>query len=84
MDRYLRRFLRNSPLVVALFFPKYKNAKAAIAGAVVGEGVYFYLYLISGIEKSVMAAGAWGVIASFITMFAVAAVLNKNAPAVEK
>ena len=73
-----------APLVVALFFPKYKNAKAAIAGAVVGEGVYFYLYLISGIEKSVMAAGAWGVIASFITMFAVAAVLNKNAPAVEK
>lgn len=73
-----------APLVFALMLPRLANAKAAIAGAIVGESVYFYLYLISKIERSVMAAGAWGVIASFITMFVVALVLNKNKPAVSE
>jgi len=67
-----------APLVFALMFPKLKSTPAAIAGAIVGEGVYFYLYLIAKIERSVMAAGAWGVIASFITMFVVAMILNRN------
>ena len=52
-----------------LFLPKIANSKAAIIGAIVGEGVYFYLYLIAHIERSVMAAGAWGVLVSFVVMF---------------
>ena len=55
-----------APLIFALFLPKIANSKAAIIGAIVGEGVYFYLYLIAHIERSVMAAGAWGVLVSFV------------------
>ncbi len=67
-----------APLIFALYLPRYVNATAAIIGAIVGEGVYFYLYLISGIERSVMAAGAWGVIVSFVVMFVLAAILNRK------
>ena len=54
------------------------NAKAAIIGAIVGEGVYFYLYLIAHIERSVMAAGAWGVIVSFIVMYVLASMWKED------
>lgn len=67
-----------APLIFALFLPKLANATAAIIGAIVGEGVYFYLYLITHTERSVMAAGAWGVIVSFIVMYIVASFLKKD------
>lgn len=67
-----------APLIFALFLPKLANATAAIIGAIVGESVYFYLYLITHIERSVMAAGAWGVIVSFIVMYIVASFLKKD------
>lgn len=67
-----------APLIFALFLPKLANATAAIIGAIVGEGVYFYLYLITHTERSVMAAGAWGVIVSFIVMYVVASFLKKD------
>ena len=46
--------------------------------AIIGAIVDFYLYLISGIERSVMAAGAWGMIVSFVVMFVLAAILNRK------
>lgn len=67
-----------APLIFALFMPKLANAKAAIIGAIVGEGVYFYLYLIAHIERSVMAAGAWGVIVSFIVMYVLASMWKED------
>jgi Na+/proline symporter len=65
-----------APLVCALLTPRLVNAKAAIVGALVGEGVYVNMYLISKKERSVMAAGAWGVIASFIALYVVALILK--------
>ena len=44
-----------APLVCALLTPRLVNSKAAIAGAIVGEAVYVYTYLIAKIERSVMA-----------------------------
>lgn len=58
-----------APMLIAILWPSRTNAAAAISGAVVGEVVYIVLYLVTGIEKSVMAAGAWGLIASFIVMW---------------
>ena len=40
--------------------------------------------LIAKIERSVMAAGAWGVIASFIVMYALALILNRKKLKAEK
>ncbi|MDR2522665.1 MAG: hypothetical protein LBC93_03040 [Synergistaceae bacterium] len=60
-----------APLMVAILFPRFKSAIAAICATFCGLGFYLYVYIISGIEKSVMAAGAWGVIVSFIVMFLV-------------
>ena len=67
-----------APLIFALFMPELANAKAAIIGAIVGEGVYCYLYLIAHIERSVMAAGSWGVIVSFIVMFVLASMWKED------
>jgi Na+/proline symporter len=58
-----------APMLFALLWPKRVNAVAAIIGLIAGEGTYVILYLITKIEKSVMAAGAWGVVASFIAMW---------------
>lgn len=58
-----------APMLIAILWPRRIDAKAAIAGAIVGEGVYMTVYLFTNIEKSVMAAGAWGLIASFATMW---------------
>jgi Na+/proline symporter len=58
-----------APMLFALLWPKRVNAAAAIIGLIAGEGTYVILYLITKIEKSVMAAGAWGVVASFIAMW---------------
>ena len=69
-----------APLIFALFFPKIANSKAAIIGAIVGEGVYFYLYLIAHIERSVMAAGAWGVLVSFLVMFVLGSLWKSDLP----
>ena len=63
-----------------LFLPKIANSKAAIIGAIVGEGVYFYLYLIAHIERSVMAAGAWGVLVSFVVMFVLGSLWKSDLP----
>ena len=63
LDVYKRQML------IAILWPQRINAKAAIAGAIVGEGVYMTVYLFTNIEKSVMAAGAWGLIASFAAMW---------------
>ena len=52
----------------------------AIIGAIVGEGVYFYLYLIAHIERSVMAAGAWGVLVSFVVMFVLDSLWKSDLP----
>jgi Na+/pantothenate symporter len=60
-----------APMIIALLWPHRISAKAAVAGLIAGEGTYLFLYLITGLEKSVMAAGAWGVVASFITMWIV-------------
>jgi Na+/proline symporter len=60
-----------APLMVAILFPQFKSVTAAICAAVCGLAFYIYAYLISGMEKSVMAAGAWGVIVSFVVMFGV-------------
>ena len=67
-------------LIFALFLPKIANSKAAIIGAIVGEGVYFYLYLIAHIERSVMAAGAWGVLVSFVVMFVLGSLWKSDLP----
>ena len=56
-------------MLIAIIWPERINAKAAIAGAIAGEAVYMAVYLFSNIEKSVMAAGAWGLIVSFIVMW---------------
>ena len=69
-----------APLIFALFLPKIANSKAAIIGAIVGEGVYFYLYLIAHIERSVMAAGAWGVLVSFVVMFVLGNLWKSDLP----
>ena len=69
-----------APLIFALFLPKIANSKAAIIGAIVGEGVYFYLYLIAHIERSVMAAGAWGVLVSFVVMFVLGSLWKSDLP----
>ena len=69
-----------APLIFAMFFPKIANSKAAIIGAIVGEGVYFYLYLIAHIERSVMAAGAWGVLVSFLVMFVLGSLWKSDLP----
>ena len=58
-----------APMLIAIIWPERINAKAAIAGAIAGEAVYMAVYLFSNIEKSVMAAGAWGLIVSFIVMW---------------
>lgn len=57
-----------APMLIAILWPERINARAAIAGAIVGEAVYMIMYLFMQIEKSVMAAGAWGLIASFAVM----------------
>ena len=69
-----------APLIFALFLPKIANSKAAIIGAIVGESVYFYLYLIAHIERSVMAAGAWGVLVSFVVMFVLGSLWKSDLP----
>lgn len=58
-----------APMLIAILWPKRINAKAAICGAIAGESIYMIVYLFSNIEKSVMAAGAWGLIVSFIVMW---------------
>lgn len=58
-----------APMLIAILWPHRINAKAAIAGAIAGEAVYMGMYLFSNIEKSVMAAGAWGLIVSFVVMW---------------
>lgn len=68
-----------APMIIALLWPKRICPKAAIAGLVAGEGVYLFLYMFTKIEKSVMAAGAWGVVASFIVMWLISSyTMNKN------
>lgn len=58
-----------APMLIAILWPKRINAKAAICGAVAGEGLYMAIYLFSSLEKSVMAAGAWGLLTSFSVMW---------------
>ena len=67
-----------APMLIAIIWPERINAKAAIAGAIAGEAVYMAIYLFSNIEKSVMAAGAWGLIVSFIVMWVLSAGNKKN------
>ena len=52
-----------------LIWPERINATAAIWGAIAGEATYMVVYLFTNIEKSVMAAGAWGLIVSFAVMW---------------
>jgi Na+/proline symporter len=65
-----------APMLFALLWPKRVNATAAIIGLIAGEGTYMILYMITKIEKSVMAAGAWGVVASFIAMWIASSILS--------
>jgi Na+/proline symporter len=60
-----------APMIFALVLPKRATAPAAISGSLAGVGVYVLVHLILHLEKSVMAAGAWGVITSFIVMWLV-------------
>lgn len=60
-----------APLIVSIFLPRFKSTAAAICGAVCGFGFYAVIHLITGIERSVMAAGAWGLVVSFIVMLVV-------------
>jgi len=58
-----------APMLIAIIWPERINATAAIWGAIAGEATYMVVYLFTNIEKSVMAAGAWGLIVSFAVMW---------------
>lgn len=66
-----------SPMLIGILWPSRINAKSAILGAIFGEATYMYLYLFTNIERSVMAAGAWGLIVSFIVMWVTSSYFNK-------
>jgi len=67
-----------APILFATFWPKRATSTAAIAGFIVGETTYVLLYLVTKIEKSVMAAGGWGVVVSLITMWIVSSLTTSN------
>lgn len=58
-----------APMLIAIIWHERINATAAIWGAIAGEATYMVVYLFTNIEKSVMAAGAWGLIVSFAVMW---------------
>lgn len=58
-----------APMLIAIIWPERINSTAAIWGAIAGEATYMVVYLFTNIEKSVMAAGAWGLIVSFAVMW---------------
>jgi Na+/proline symporter len=58
-----------APMLIAIIWPERINSTAAIWGAIAGEATYMVVYLFTNIEKSVMAAGAWGLIISFAVMW---------------
>ena len=69
-----------APLIVAIYMPRYKSALGAILGAAAGLGFYCWIHLVTGIERSVMAAGAWGMLVSFAVLLGVGHFLgDKNA-----
>lgn len=58
-----------APMLIAIIWPERINSTAVIWGAIAGEATYMVVYLFTNIEKSVMAAGAWGLIVSFAVMW---------------
>ncbi|MCD7874669.1 MAG: hypothetical protein LUH17_06840, partial [Acidaminococcaceae bacterium] len=73
-----------APMLIAIIWPERINATAAIWGAIAGEATYMAVYLFTNIEKSVMAAGAWGLIVSFAVMWLLSSNKKKQPQLAEK
>lgn len=67
-----------APMLMALFAPRRATTPGAIGGAIGGTLVFLILFSLTKIERSVMAAGAWGVAASFIIMYVVSLALPSS------
>ena len=65
------------PVLYAVYGKKKASPRAAEISMIVGLASYLILYF-GGIEKSTMAAGAWGTLIGIGVMFLLARLLNRG------